>query len=116
MKFAGKMNEMTTSAINTMKNSAESLKLEGRIAGEEKKIRALITEIGNLTLLRLDAGEQMSAEIMERYAAIEAARKKIMAATEEIPVTKVVCPVCGAKTASGMHYCGACGTALEAQR
>jgi ribosomal protein L40E len=113
MKFTKKINEMTTSAINTMKNSAESFKLEGKIAGEEKKIRELTTDIGNLTLLRLDAGEQMNPEIMERYAAIEVARKEISEATEEMPVTKIVCPVCGARTAPEMHYCGVCGTVLE---
>ena len=114
MKLAGKMNEMTASTIKTMKNSAESLKLEGKIAGEEKKIKALTAEIGNLALISLDSGEQMGPEIMERYAAIEAARKNIKAAISEKPVTKAVCPSCGAKTSVGMHYCGACGTALKA--
>jgi membrane protease subunit (stomatin/prohibitin family) len=75
---------------------------------------ALTTEIGNLALLGLDAGEKMGPEIMERYAAIEASRKKIKTAAAQMPVTKAVCPECSAKTSAGMRYCGACGAKLEA--
>ena len=105
---------MAASAINTVKNTTENTMIEGKIIGEEKKIKTLTAEIGNLILLRLDAGEQMGPGIMERYAAIESARKEIKAATAEMPKAKATCAVCSAKTVPGMQYCGVCGAPLKA--
>lgn len=112
MSFAGKVNAGMASFTTAMKNGVDNSKLDGKIAEQENKIKELTKEIGNLVILRLEAGDEMSPEIMERYAAIQGAQEKIAALEKERKVTKVVCPHCGAKTSMDMKYCGKCGAVM----
>lgn len=112
MSFTGKMNAGMTKFTKSMKDGAYNCKAEGKIAEQQKRIKELTKEIGNLALVRLEAGDEMSPEIMERYAAIKEAKETIEVLENEKKKTVIVCPECGAKTAVGMKYCGVCGTEL----
>ncbi|MGN0377312.1 MAG: zinc-ribbon domain-containing protein [Suilimivivens sp.] len=109
MNFTGKLNAKMASFAESMKNGADNCKLDGKIAQQQKKIRELLKEIGNLAVVRLEAGDEMSPEIMERYSAIKEAKEKISELEKERKISSAVCPSCGAKTSVGMKYCGKCG-------
>lgn len=113
MNFTGKLNASMTKVARTMKNGVDNCKLDGKIAEQQKKIRVLTKEIGNLAIVRLDAGEEMSPEIMERYCVIEEAREAIATLEKERKKISVKCPDCGARTASDMQYCGKCGAEIK---
>ena len=55
--------------------------------------------------------EEMSHEIMERYAVICESRETIEALEKDRKTTKIVCPECGAKKPSGalLYRCDKCG-------
>lgn len=109
MNLTGKLNAGMANFAQSMKNGADNCKLDGKIAEQQRKIKGLIKEIGNLAVMRLDAGDEMSPEIMERYAAIKEAKEMISELEKERKVSSAVCPSCGAKTSIGMKYCGKCG-------
>lgn len=111
-KFFGKCGAGMASAANSMKRSAANTKQDGIIADAEKTIQTMTREIGNLTVLMLDGNKTVGPDIKERYMAIVEARKTIQAAEADKVYTKVTCPVCGKKTAAGMHYCGHCGSLI----
>lgn len=113
MSFVGKFNAGMTSMARGMKNGADNCKLEGKVAEQEKLIKNMTKEIGTLVLIRLEAGEQMSPGIMERFEMIQNAKAEIELIKKERKVTKVVCPHCGEKTSADMKYCGHCGCSLE---
>ena len=112
MNITGTINAGVTKIAGSMKNSVNNCKVDGKIAEQEKKIKTLIREIGNLALVRLEAGDEMCPEIMERYEAIKAAKEEIAVLNNEKKKTKVICQACGAKTSSTMKYCGTCGASL----
>lgn len=109
MNFTGKLNAGMTNFAQSMKNGADNCKLDGKIVEQQKKIKELIREIGNLALVRLEAGDEMCPEIMERYIAIKEAKEQITELEKERKVSGTVCPECGIKTSVGMKYCGNCG-------
>lgn len=109
MKLTGKLNACMANFTQSMKNGADNCKLEGKIAQQQKIIKELTKEIGNLAIVSLEAGEEMSPDIMERYSAIKEAKEKISELEKERKVSNIVCPSCGAKTSIGMKYCGKCG-------
>lgn len=113
MSLTGKLNAGMSSVVKTMKNGVDNCKLDGKIAEQQNKIKTLTGEIGNLVIIRLEAGDEMSPEIMERYALIQEARELIKTLEKEKKVTKSVCPKCGAKTSVSMSYCGKCGSSME---
>ena len=86
-KFMGKCLAGMASAAGSVKTSMSNTKQDGRIVDLERRIAALTSEIGSLTLLRLDAGDsgsdQTTRPIMERYEAILEAREAITAAEGE---------------------------------
>ena len=102
-----------TSVANTMKNGVDNYKIDGQIAKQERVIKQMTKEIGTLTLVNLDAGEEMSPEIMERYSVIKEARAEIEALQDNKNVDTQVCPKCNKKTSMDMKYCGHCGTKFE---
>ena len=116
-KFMGKCLAGMSSAANSVKTSMGNTRQDGKIAGLEKEISALTMEIGNLTLLRLDAGlggnEPANRPILERYEAIRGAREAIETAEGAKQFKRIVCPHCGAKTSAGLIYCGKCGKRLD---
>jgi len=115
MSFTGKFQAGMSHVARGMKNGAENYKLNGKIAEQEKRIKQLTREIGNLTIVRLEAGDEMCPEIMERYQAIKEAKEVITELEQERKVTKAVCPCCGAKTSIDMKYCGQCGASMLAE-
>lgn len=113
MSFTGELNAGMSNIAKSVRNSADNFKLDGKIAEQQKKIRILTKEIGSLALVRLEAGDEMCPEIMERYLAICEAKEVIAALEKERKTTKVICPNCGAKTSVDMNYCGKCGTSMK---
>lgn len=113
MGFTDKINFDMSNIKNSVKNGAYNCKLEAQIAEQQMKIKSMTKEIGNLVLLELDDGEEMSPEIMERYTAIIEAREKICELKGQKKITKVVCPTCGQKTSADMNYCGKCGASMK---
>lgn len=112
MDFTGTVNAGMAKMAKSMKNGVDNCKSNGKIAEQQKKIKVLTKEIGNLALVRLEAGEEMCPEIMERYAAIKEAKEMIATLEQEKKRTTVVCGECGAKTSVDMKYCGVCGSIL----
>lgn len=112
-KIMGTLSAGVAGMKRGMKDSVESCKLEGKIAEQQKKIKALTKEIGNLTIVRLEAGDEMCPEIMERFHAIQEAKAEIESLEKGRKIVKVVCPGCGHKTSAKMNYCGKCGAALR---
>jgi len=113
MNITGTINAGMSKMARGMRNSVDNCKTDGRIAEQQKIIKALTKEIGNLVLIRIEAGDEMSPEIMERYEAIIEAKEKITALEGEKKKTTTRCEECGAKTSIGMKYCGMCGTSLK---
>ncbi len=112
MDITGKMNAGMSNLAKSMKNGVNNCKVDGKIAEQQKRIKLLTREIGNLALIQLEAGEEMSPDIMERYAAIKKAKETIQTLENERQKTAVICPECGAKTSVDMKYCGVCGSNL----
>lgn len=112
-KIMGTFSAGMASMKKSMQSGVDSYKLEGKIAEQQKKIKALTKEIGNLAIIRLEAGDEMSPEIMERYHAILEAKAEIETLEKERRVLKIACPNCGTKTSVKMNFCGKCGAALK---
>lgn len=77
MDITGTINAEMSKMARSMRNGIDNCKTDGKIAEKQKLIKSLTREIGNLALVRLEAGDEMSPEIMERYEAIKAAKEEI---------------------------------------
>jgi len=116
MSLMDSLNAGVNSAVKAYKNGAENYKIKAAVAEQERIIEKMTEEIGNLIVVDLDNGAELSPAVMERYEAIKAAREIISEIKVEKPeVVKKVCPSCGRKTTSDMVYCGKCGTMLEVE-
>ena len=113
MNVTGTINAGMSKAARCMKNSVDNCKTDGKIAEQKKIIKTLTREIGNLALVRLEAGDEMCPEIMERFEAVKAAREEITVLESGKKKITVICQECGAKTSIDMKYCGVCGNCLE---
>lgn len=113
MNVTGTINAGMAKAARCIRNGVDNCKTNGKIAEQKKIIKALTREIGNLTIVRLEAGEEMCPEIMERYNAIKAAKEEIDVLEGGKKKSSVICQQCGAKTSIDMKYCGACGSCLQ---
>lgn len=114
MNVMGNMYAGTAKAFSSMKTANRNFKQDGKAADSAKTISEMTKEIGNLTVVMLDGNRSVGPDIKERYEAIVEARKLIAEAEAEKVHTKVVCPRCGKKTTAGMHYCGWCGSLINA--
>ena len=113
MNVTGTIHAGMTKMARGMRNGVDNYKLDGKIAEQQKKVKDLTREIGNLALVRLEAGDEMCPEIMERYEVIKDAKEEIVVLQSEKKKSTVVCKECGAKTFIDMKYCGVCGTCLQ---
>lgn len=113
MKVTGTINAGMSKMVKNMKNSVDNCKIDGKIAEKQKTIKLLTKEIGNLTLVRLDAGDQMCPEIMERYEMIRSVKEEISILKSSKKKTNIICQECGAKTSIQMKFCGVCGNCLQ---
>ncbi len=116
MSLMDSLNAGVNSAVKAYKNGAENYKIKAAVAEQERIIEKMTEEIGNLIVVDLDNGAELSPAVMERYEAIKVAREIISEIKVEKPevITKI-CPSCGKKTTSDMVYCGKCGTKLEVE-
>lgn len=115
VSVTGKLNAGMSKFTRGMKNGVANCKVDGKIAEQQKKIKALTKEIGNLTLVRLRAGDEMCPEIMERYEAIQEAEERIDKLENSKTTTKITCASCGTKNDAEMNYCGKCGVSIKRQ-
>ena len=113
MDVTGTINAGMSKMIRGMKKSVDNCKINGMVVEKQKMIKSLTKEIGNLALIRLEAGDEMSPEIMERYEAIKEAKEEIAVLNSEKKKTNVICPKCSAKISIDMMYCGMCGVQLH---
>ena len=114
MNVMGNVYAGTAKAFSNMKTANRNFKQDGKVADAAKTITDMTREIGNLTVVMLDGNRSVGPDIKERYEAIVEARKVIAAAEADKVHAKVVCPHCGKKTTAGMHYCGWCGSLIDA--
>ena len=98
-----------------IQSGIDNCKLEGKISEQQHVIKKFKKEIANLVMHRLDAGDEMCPEIMERYHAILEARTEIESLEKGRKIVKVVCSGCGHKTSVKMNYCVKCGMPLKAE-
>ena len=113
MDVTGTINAGMSKMARSMRNGVDNCKTDGKIAEKQKLIKSLTKEIGNLAIVRLEAGDEMSPEIMERYEAIKAAKEEIVVLESGKKKSIVICQKCGYKTSVDMKYCGKCGTCLQ---
>ena len=113
MDVTGTINAGMSKMTRSMKNSVNNCRIDGKIAEKQKMIKTLTREIGNLAVVRLEVGDEMCPEIMERYEAIKSAQEEIATLQSEKKKSTVVCKECGAKTSIEMKFCGVCGTQLQ---
>ena len=113
MDITGTINAGISKMVRSMRNGVDNCKMDGEIAEKHKLIKSLTREIGNLVLVRLEAGDEMSPEIMERYEAIKVAKEGILILESEKKKSTIICQECGSKTSVDMKYCGKCGICLE---
>lgn len=113
MDITGTINAGMSKMARNMRNGVDNCKKDGKIAEKQKLIKSLTREIGNLALVRLEAGDEMSPEIMERYEAIKAAKEEISVLESKKKKSTIICQECGSKTSVDMKYCGKCGTCLQ---
>lgn len=110
----GLFEEFYDEVVNAVKNGTGTVKQSVNIAEQERIIRKMTSEIGNLIMVELDEGKQYGPAIMERYETIKEARAAIEAAknVEPDPVKKT-CPKCGKSNSLDMKYCGYCGWDMD---
>lgn len=114
MNLMDSLNSGVNSAMKACKSGTENIKIKAAISEQERIIEKMTEEIGNLVIIDLDNGTQLSPAVMERYEAIKAAREIINEIKIDKPeVIKRVCPSCGKKSTGDMMYCGHCGSKLE---
>ena len=113
MDITGTINAEMSKMARSMRNGIDNCKTDGKIAENQKLIKSLTKEIGNLALIRLEAGDEMTPEIMERHEAIKAAKEEISILKSEKKKLTKICQKCGFKTSVDMKYCGKCGTCLQ---
>lgn len=98
---------------NAVRKGADSCKQTVSTVEQERIIRKMASEIGNLVLIELDEGKEYGPAIMERYATIVEARKIIEDAKKEQEPVKKICPICGKSNSLEMKYCGFCGADMS---
>lgn len=98
---------------DVVKKGADSVQTTVGIAEQERIIRKMSAEIGNLVLVELDNGRDFGPAIMERYNVILEARKVIESSKGEKEPSRKVCPVCGKANALDMKYCGYCAADMD---
>lgn len=109
----GIMNEINAGVSKAVKKGTETYKKSTKIAEQEKIIKKMSAEIGNLVLIELDEGKEYGPAIMERYELIKTARAIIETQNEEKEADKKICPKCGKKNAVEVNYCGFCGADMS---
>ncbi len=106
------INAGVNSAMKACKNGSDTVKAKAKVSEQERIIEKMTDEIGNLMVIELDNGKELSPAIMERYEAIKAARAIIAELEVEKNDGTKVCPNCGKKSIGELSYCGICGTKL----
>lgn len=98
--------------VQKTKNMAESVKLSSMVTDEEKKIRQLFSEIGEMyyQIHRSDPENTFTPYIMQ----IVEAEERVSAYSERIKQLKGIakCPNCGGEVPDDVPFCNTCGAQM----
>jgi len=110
-----KISQSGQAAAQKAKNMAETVRLNGLIADEEKRISAAYLQIGKAYCESL--GENPGEPFARPAAEIADAKAKIAAYAAQLDQIKGTarCPKCGAEVSSGARFCNSCGSPLNVQ-
>lgn len=110
MDFLDELSRDTTKVKGDM---AEMIKLNSKIAEEEKKIEDAYREIGKIYYKNY--ADKNDALFQEKVAGIRASESMILGEVKQM-ITKlkglIVCPSCGSGQPLGSIFCSVCGTRL----
>lgn len=106
-----RVNELSDSAVKKTKEATEIMRLKSYINEEEKRIKNVFAQIGELFYTKKD--EAMN-EIHQLCQSIDEGKEKIDNWKKEILVIKkiVECPSCGHENPDSASFCLKCGTKL----
>jgi len=108
-----KITETSQGAAQKAKSIAETVKLNGIISDEERRIYDLFTQIGRTYYETY--GSAPEQQFVEYIAGISDARTKIVGYNEQIKQLKriVKCVKCGGDISVGSAFCNNCGTVVN---
>ena len=120
MDFMKKLNLEANKLTQKVKDKANNVSVDAKVFEQERKIKELVVEIGNLTVKSMDDGAaNFNEAIKEKYDAILEIRKVIEELKSQKVETEVeapvICPSCGKVVADGMKFCGNCGAKVEVE-
>lgn len=106
-----KMNELGNNAVQKTKEASEIMSLKAAINEEERKIKNVYSQIGELFYTKKDEAKD---ELDQLCKTIDESRQKIADMKKQILVLKkiVECPQCGHENPETASFCLKCGTKL----
>lgn len=110
-----KITQTSQGVVQKTKDTAETLKLNGLISDEEKRVNSLFNELGKAYFeLHADSNE---SEFEKLISDIKEAQAKIENYAEQVKKLKgvVSCPNCGGEVAYGAPFCSSCGSKMNVQ-
>lgn len=110
-----KITQTSQGVVQKTKDTAETLKLNGMISDEEKRISNFFNEIGR-TYFELHA-DSYEPNFQQMILGIKEAQAKIENYCEQVKRLKgvVCCPNCGGEVPYGAPFCSSCGTKMNVQ-
>lgn len=110
-----KITQTSQGVVQKTKDTAETIRLNGMISDEEKRIANFYSEIGRIYFeLHADSYEPTFEQMI---LGIKEAQVKIENYSEKVKRLKgiVRCPNCGGEVAYGASFCSSCGSKMNAQ-
>jgi len=111
-KIGKSISEGAANAAKKSGNLVELTKLNMAISGEEDKIKALFTELGEALQDKHEKGEEVSEELLKTCKKIDEIKANIEELKKKIVDLKdvVLCPGCGTELPQETLFCPKCGT------
>lgn len=106
-----RVNELSSSAVQKTKDASEIMGLKSCISEEEKRIKNVYSQIGELYYTKKDEAKD---EINNLCQSVDEGKEKIKKWKKEILVIRKVveCPSCGHENPDSASFCLKCGTKL----
>jgi len=107
-----KIAQTSQGAAQKAKSMAETVKLNGQISDEEKRINNAFAQIGKTYYENCgDEPDQLFAQLI---AGINDAKAKIAVYSDQVEQLKgiVRCPKCGGEVSYGSPFCSSCGSPM----
>lgn len=110
-----RISQTSQGVVQKTKDAAETLKINGLISDEEKRINALFLEIGKAYFeIHADSCEPRFNDMIS---GIKEAQSKIEMYSEQVKRLKgiVRCPNCGGEVPYGAPFCSSCGSKMSVE-